>query len=156
MSPGIFLLFALLVAVFFFYLTGTKRASQHSSAIPDPVGVIHDTGQYSQAIVGESHYQNALELASGGRTKDSAEKYLQAHLVLEDSNPHDSLAVRVDIKGQTVGYLSRKIAREYRNRTREAGHSHLEGVCNAVIRGGWDRGPKEQGYFGVWLDLPTV
>ena len=33
---------------------------------------------YSQEIVGESHYQDALEKIVGGRTEDSAEHYCDA------------------------------------------------------------------------------
>ena len=27
-------------------------------------------------------------------------------------------------------------------------------TCSALIVGGWDRGPDDQGYFGIKLDLP--
>jgi hypothetical protein len=63
--------------------------------------------------------------------------------------------VRVDVEGHTVGYLPRKLAREYRQRLEEAGHSTLRGMCSAVIRGGWDRGTGDRGNFGVRLDLPV-
>ena len=75
--------------------------------------------------------------------------------MLEDSNPYDSKAVRVDIEQQTVGHLSRNVARGYRKRLKQAGHPQLVSICDAVIRGGWDRGPDDRGHFGVWLDLPT-
>jgi len=91
----------------------------------------------------------------GGRDEESARKQVKAVLVLEDENPHDSKAVRVDIDGETVGYLPRREARQYRLRLKEAGYPELRGRCDAIIVGGWDRGGGDRGHFGVKLDLPT-
>jgi hypothetical protein len=49
----------------------------------------------------------------GGKSEDGHDHQCTAHLILEDDNPHDNQAVRVDISGYTVGYLSRKNARAY-------------------------------------------
>jgi len=125
-----------------------KRTTETRAA---PAGRLEGPGTYSIEVVGESHYQEALENICDGRTEDSAEKYCQAALVLEDWNTHDDKAVRVDIERQTVGYLTREVAREYRKRLREAGHPDLVGVCGAVIRGGWDRGGEDRGHFGFGL-----
>jgi hypothetical protein len=65
------------------------------------------------------------------------------------ANPYDPKAVRVDIANLTVGYLSREGARAWRSSNRTTNPY----ACNAVVRGGWDRGPDDQGSFGVWLDL---
>jgi hypothetical protein len=62
--------------------------------------------------------------------------------------------VRVDIAGKTVGYLSRENARVYRDRMMDQGHPSIVTKCTATIRGGWDRGGGDIGYFGVWLDIP--
>ena len=105
---------------------------------------------FSTEVVGESHYQRNLESITGGKTPDGVEKYLEAELILEDANPHDKSAVRVDIQGKTVGYLSRERALQWRSSS-----SKLKtGKCSAVVRGGWNRGPNDQGHFGVWLKLP--
>ena len=113
-------------------------------------------GSYSLAIVGESHYQPALEALCGGRTPDSADLHLEACLVCEDTNPFDPQAVRIDIGGQTVGYLSRHHAPAYRRQLEALGYRGCPAFCSAHVRGGWDRGGGECGYFGVWLDLPTT
>lgn len=110
---------------------------------------------YSLDIVGESKYQDALEQICGGRTENSANKVITAVLVLEDDNPYDNQAVRVDIEGHTVGHLSRENARQYRKRLAEAGHPKVTATCSAKIVGGWDRGRGDHGHFGVKLDLPT-
>ncbi len=113
-------------------------------------------GEFALQIVGESHYQSALAEICGGKCWQGVEQYVTATLVLEDSNPYDDKAVRVDINGRTVGYLARKAAREYREELRKGGFPHMNGKCQAVIRGGWYRsGGDDTGQFGVRLDLPT-
>jgi hypothetical protein len=76
---------------------------------------------FALPIVGESHYQDALEQICGPRTDEGEDRRVEAQLVLEDQNPHDSMAVRVDINGITVGYLSRDHARTYRRGLSKAG-----------------------------------
>lgn len=56
----------------------------------------------------------------------------------------------------TVGYLSRKNAREYRKRLKKAGYQGITATCFAIIVGGWDRGGGDRGHFGVKLDLPKI
>jgi hypothetical protein len=111
------------------------------------------SGGYRVEVVGESQYQDALEAICGGRTRDGAQNQVTATVVLEDSNPYDENAVRVDISGRTVGYLSRQAAKTYRRRLKQVGASGQSVECSAVIRGGWDRGRNDRGHFGVWLDL---
>lgn len=54
----------------------------------------------------------------------------------------------------TVGYLSRDHARHYRTQLGEAGYASANVYCNARIRGGWNRGERGHGFYGVYLDLP--
>jgi hypothetical protein len=109
---------------------------------------------YALDVVGESKYQPALEKICGGRTEDGHEKVVKATLIYEDNNPYDNKAVRVEIEGMTVGYLSRQNARKSRKKLEALGHPGITGTCSAMIVGGWDRGGGDTGYFGVKLDLP--
>lgn len=110
-------------------------------------------GEFPLACVGESHYQAAFERSCGGRTEDGESRDVVAVLVLDDENPYDSDAVRVEVQGHVVGYLSRQDARAYRELLSAANCSDsLE--CLGVIRGGWDRGPRDRGHYGIYLDLP--
>jgi len=111
------------------------------------------TGNYGYDIVGESNYQNALESICGGRTDESAEKEVEATLILDDDNAYDDQAVRVDINGKTVGYLSRQNARKYRGYLQRKGHGKVVGICQALIVGGWGRDNGDSGHFGVKLNL---
>ena len=119
---------------------------------------LEGSGDYETQVVGESSYQDALEHICGGRTDRGADEFVEALLTLEDSNTFDHNAVRVDINGLTVGYLSRDFAVHYRQRLAEAGYHSLVAHCRAHIRGGWDhsRGRSARGHFGVWLDLPAA
>lgn len=77
-------------------------------------------------IVGESHYQESLSAID---------------------NPAHPMAVRVEVQGHTVGYLTRRQAVQFRKR------SQTPVDCGAKIVGGWDRGYGDTGHFGVRLDL---
>lgn len=146
---GILIIVSLLFLIYFF----RKVSLQKHEEIP--VGNLSGPGTFAIPIVGESRYQKALEEICGGKTPDGSNKTSTATLILEDSNPYDKKAVRVDIENKTVGYLSRDLAREYREKLKQAGHPQLVGNCQAVIRGGWKRKNGDTGHFGVWLDLPT-
>lgn len=103
------------------------------------------TGAFDFAIVGESNYQPALRESAGeGEVRHECE----ALIYMEDDNPYDAKAVRVDIDGETVGYFSRDDARAYRKQMAAVGR--IVGKCGAVIVGG-GKGRS----LGVWLDLPT-
>ena len=143
-----------LVAVgIYFYLKSRSPAVATGSEVSGRLG---GTGQFAFDIVGESHYQDALEKICGGRSEDGAEEQVEATLYLEDENKFDSKAVRVDIQGKTVGYLSRDDARSYRRQLASAGHPKLIGRCDALIVGGWKRGSRDKGHFGAKLDLPVA
>lgn len=111
-------------------------------------------GAFALAVVGESQYQEALDDICGGRTEDGHRRETRAVLVLENGNRYDPLAVRVDIDGEPVGYLTRDKARKYRSRLAALGVPAVPFSCPAQIRGGFLRdGPDGVGYYGVWLDL---
>jgi hypothetical protein len=119
-------------------------------------GKLPGPGTYEIEVVGESHHQRELERICGGRSEEGARVKTTAVLVLDDNNPYDSQAVRVEIHGYVVGHLSRENARQYRKRLEEAGHAKITASCKALIVGGWDRGNGDRGDFGVRLDLPAV
>lgn len=135
---------------FFSNLFGGGREAAPPPAEPLPRHRFPSEGAF-QSIVGESNYQPAIEAVAGGRTPDGADQFTEAQLVLEDENRYDDQAVRVDIGGRPVGYLSRQDARKYRRVLEELGVGRVIGVCDAWVRGGWDRGPSDRGDFGVLI-----
>jgi hypothetical protein len=76
---------------------------------------LEELGRFAFDIVGESKYQDNLWcVAQTAHPEHGARVIEPAYLVLENENPYDSNAVRVDIMSLTVGYLSREKALWYR------------------------------------------
>ena len=138
----------------FSWLFGRSTKTTTMSGSDDEPVVFKGPGSYGLDIVGESHYQGALEAICGGRTTDGTNKIVDAFLMLDDQNPYDKQAVAIVIEGKKVGHLSRENARQYRERLRQLGVGMRPAVCKAKIVGGWDRGGGDRGHFGVKLDLP--
>ena len=131
------------------WLFGRKSEDRPKAKLTGP-------GTFSVDIVGESHYQDALEDICGGHLLEGHEKIVKAVLIHEDDNPYDNKAIRVDIQGKTVGYLSRENARTYRKKMKDAGYPSITATCSAKIVGGWDDGSGDMGHFGVKLDIPAA
>lgn len=110
-------------------------------------------GRYSIDVVGESNYQEALSKVVGGRKPKGVNHTVTAELKLEDENPHDSNAVAVLIDRARVGYLSRSDARLFRAEAGDQLESARRILCRGRVRGGWNRGPRDRGHFGVTLDI---
>jgi hypothetical protein len=138
------LLLVAVLAVGAWWFMRSLRAGQAG-----PVGSVRGPGRFEFDIVGEGSYQSALRAIAGPKTEDGVEHSCTAVLVLEDANPYDDKAVRVDIDGRTVGYLSRKHARQYRKQVPVGAMT-----VDAMIVGGWNRGGGDTGHYGVKLDLP--
>jgi len=123
---------------------------------PREILFVEGTGGYDLEVVGdgESNYQNKLKRICGGHTKEGHRKKVTAQLHYEDDNAYDKKAIRVDVNGGIVGYLSREDARLYRKKVKKAGQEGISISCNALIIGGKKTGVFTKTYFGVWIDLP--
>lgn len=120
-----------------------------------PLHIDHE-GLFEVDVVGESNYQEALAAIAGGVTREGADHATIATLVREPNNRYDPNAVRVDIDGRTVGYLSRDDAESYCAQLAAFGNPLLVVTTDALILGGWNRGGGDTGMFGVRLDLPPL
>lgn len=114
------------------------------------LALIIGDGEYGFDIVGESRYQDRLQAIAGPRTEEGCDHACTAVLLPEPDNPYDPNAVSVAIDGHVVGYLARSATVVFI--TALAGASYTAAACRARIRGGWDRGPDDRGYYGVKLD----
>jgi hypothetical protein len=141
-----------IVVAYKWFIRTYGRGSEYDTG----TGAVEGLGEFEFDIVGESNYQRALRRIAGPKTEDSKRHPCVAMLVLEDDNPHDNMAVRVDIEGETVGYLSRRHARQYRKELERQGITGYRLRAQALIVGGWDRGGGDSGHYGVKLDLPIV
>ena len=83
--------------------------SASSSVISSDVVESQGRGWYNVDVVGESNYVDNIRKIARGKT----ESFSNATLVLEPSNRYDKNAVRVDISGLTVGYISKDEAPSY-------------------------------------------
>ena len=106
-------------------------------------------------VVGESHHQDELLAVTGGRRRYGGVNVgVVAELVPDPSNRFDPDAVAVEIDERLVGYVRREDVEWLRPLLDDSLDMHGLATCEAVIRGGWDRGRGEIGWFGVTLLLP--
>lgn len=102
-------------------------------------------GAYNVEIAASGH-QKALFNLGGGKKFDGVHVKTSAQLIMDNTDINNINAVRVDIQGHTVGYLSAIHAKQFRKSMKQGG------TCPALIIGGWQR-DREQGDFVVKLDL---
>ncbi len=135
--------------------------------------LIEGTGDYEFDIVGESHYQDALEDLAGPKVEGGVDVRMVAVLVKDDNNQFDKNAVAVFLmpkfpgNGVHVGYLRRSDAKKYRADLIELPEC-TDGLilCPAQIVGGWDNSDLNKlglydrehdgpltGQYGVKLDI---
>jgi hypothetical protein len=101
-------------------------------------------------VVGVSNYQEALGKICHNKHDEGLEMLVRANLMPEEGNPHDSNAVRIDVEGERVGYLSRENALRWRGKMISKGISEVV-TCPAKIK--WDKNAFALGSYGIWLDL---
>lgn len=138
------LIAAVALCIAFWLGRRSLRAARGVGQLAAPGVEVELTGM---EIVGESHYQAALERLAGGRTTDGVDLAVTALFTPERENPHDPNAVAVTVSGELIGYLSRSSAAAYRARLGTAVSS-----SEGRIVGGWDRGPGDREFFGLRLD----
>lgn len=120
------------------------------------VNILMGAGNFDLEIVGEAHYQAALEAICGPRVPKGVNRFETAWLILEDKNPQNKNAVRIEIRGRQVGYLSSEAAILYRQQLIARNMPRANGQCQAVIRGGWLSSDGRKGPYSVRLDFPTL
>lgn len=126
-----------------------------SKAKRGPPVTMHGTDEVE--IVGESHHQDALLESTGGRRRyGGVAVETIARLVPEPDNPFDARAVAVEIDDRVVGHVAKGDLARIRPLVDDSLDLHGLATCRAVIRGGWDRGHGEVGWFGVTLQLPSA
>jgi restriction system protein len=111
---------------------------------------------YPLEVRGESFYKENIGNVSNYLGEDEGVNVddLIAHLVLENENKSDpGNAVRIEIDGKIVGYLSRPSARLYRQKLINLGIPDAIGECSASVKGGFIKRDGSQADFGVRLDI---
>ena len=113
-------------------------------------------GTFAIEVVGVSRRQHVLADIVERHGRSGRTVAVAALLVLEPENPHDPNAVRVEIDGALIGYLSRDNAARYRADLTAAGTPDATVQCTARIVGGFETASGERASFGVRLDLPEL
>ena len=133
----------IIVGVVIWYVLRAKKAVNETSINP----TLNNTS-YAYDIVGEQSYQNNLKKIAGAKEEESKFFECYAKVSSEPFNQYDKNAVKVEINGLLVGYLSRgeaaKLAGKVVNKT-----------VPVVIDGGW-KDEESTGSYGVKLAINNV
>lgn len=100
---------------------------------------------YTFDIVGEQAYQRNLKKIAGSKQEESKFHECTAQVSSEPSNPYDKNAIKVEINGLLVGYISKVEA------ARLAGKV-VNKTVPAVVNGGW-KDDDTEGNYGVKLAI---
>lgn len=122
---------------------------------PDQIE-IKGNGTYSVPVVGEASYRTNFEALFGERCSTGIKTECRATLVPEPSNKYDKNAVQVMIDNTLVGYLDRDSARRVVESLQRTNRIGAIVKVPALVKGGWYRGPDDQGEFGMWIDFPAL
>ena len=134
---------AIIVGVVIWYVLKAKNAVNKTSANP----ALSNTS-YSYNIVGEQSYQNNLKKIAGPKEEESKFFECNAKVSSEPLNQYDKNAVKVEINGLLVGYLSRSEAAKLAGKV-------VNKTVPAVIDGGW-KDEESTGSYGVKLAINNV
>jgi hypothetical protein len=129
------------------------RKRQPATALPTEAAIrLHGNGRYDFGLVGVSRYLLNLEKIYGTDHADDEGKVVDAVLILDNNNAKDKNAVRVEVQGQTVGYLPPDLAKAYRRRLQEGAYLNARGICKARITSRMYRSIGAD--YVIRLDLP--
>ena len=134
---------AIIVGLVIWYVLKAKKTVNGTS-----INAALNNTSYAYNIVGEQSYQNNLKKIAGPKEEESKFFECYAKVSSEPFNQYDKNAVKVEINGLIVGYLSKgeavKLAGKVINKT-----------VPAVIDGGWDDSDSV-GSYGVKLAINNV
>jgi hypothetical protein len=133
----------------------SPKVEQKPKVQKDIVMLVGNT-KYELEIMRQEHFQATLEAICGPRVPRGVNRFETAWLFLEDISPNGKNAVRVEIRGKRVGYLSPEAAIQYRRQLIARGKPDADGQCQAVIKGGWISSDGRKGPYSVWLDTPSL
>jgi hypothetical protein len=111
---------------------------------------------YPLQVVGESYHHDEIESLFGYIDVEEGvnDDDFVAVLIPDNNNLNDPEAIRIEIEGNIVGYLSRPTAKIYRRKLEELGIPNEIGICSASIRGGFlQKETNEPAEFGIRLDI---
>ena len=134
---------AVIVGVVIWYVLKAKNAVSGTSINPTTSNTL-----YAYNIVGEQSYQNNLKKIAGPKEEESKFFECYAKVSSEPFNQYDKNAVKVEINGLLVGYLSKSEAAKLSSKV-------VNKTVPAVIDGGW-KDEESTGSYGVKLAINNI
>ena len=134
---------AIIVGVVIWYVLRAKKEVSETNINP----ALSNTS-YAYNIVGEQSYQNNLKKIADPKEEESKFFECYAKVSSEPLNQYDKNAVKVEINGLLVGYLSRSEAAKLAGKV-------VNKTVPAVIDGGW-KDEESTGSYGVKLAINNV
>jgi hypothetical protein len=118
---------------------------------PDAIPLAAGRG-FNVSLVGELQWQDNISAVVGGRCEGGHNCQVPAQLAAWE-DPRDPHSVIVLINGKPVGWLHSDLSDDVRRSLAGISPGGMPVTCKAKIVGGWDRGRRDRGYFGVKLSL---
>lgn len=116
---------------------------ESGSAMPCVIPVIDGDGKFAIEVAGSNQHQDEIIKAICTNGEMTSSRYVIALL-----RPDQNTGVSVEIFGNTIGYLSKYIAREFRAALLAGDLTEYAALeCSAHIK-------CHEGHCRVWLDLP--
>lgn len=140
---GVEIVIAVIVGVIIWYVLKAKKEASETSINPNLNNI-----SYAYNIVGEQSYQNNLKKIAGPKEEESKFFECYAKVSSEPFNQYDKNAVKVEINGLLVGYLSKSEAAKLSGKV-------VNKTVPAVIDGGW-KDEESTGSYGVKLAINNV
>lgn len=129
-------------AIIWFIFKGKKAANETN------INPTLSNASYIYNIVGEQSYQNNLKKIAGPKEEESKFFECYAKVSSEPFNQYDKNAVKVEINGLLVGYLSKSEAAKLSSKV-------VNKTVPAVIDGGW-KDEESTGSYGVKLAINNI
>ena len=137
------IIIAIVIGAIIWFIFKGKKAVNETNINP-----ALSNASYTYNIVGEQSYQDNLKKIAGPKEEESKFFECYAKVSSEPFNQYDKNAIKVEINGLLVGYLSKseaaKLSSKVANKT-----------VPAVIDGGW-KDEESTGSYGVKLAINNV
>lgn len=137
------IIIAIVIGAIIWFIFKGKKAVNETNINP-----ALSNASYTYNIVGEQSYQDNLKKIAGPKEEESKFFECYAKVSSEPFNQYDKNAVKVEINGLLVGYLSKSEAAKLSSKV-------VNKTVPAVIDGGW-KDEESTGSYGVKLAINNV
>lgn len=134
---------AIIVGLVIWYVLKAKKTVNGTS-----INAALNNTSYAYNIVGEQSYQNNLKKIAGPKEEESKFFECYAKVSSEPFNQYDKNAVKVEINGLLVGYLSKSEAAKLSSKV-------VNKTVPSVIDGDW-KDEESTGSYGVKLAINNI